>query len=332
MLTYNITNWVGTHTWNRNGAKPCELPHKAQKDGPEELPSGTQDLQSRQERKEKQEDQPQDGKTTWMSLWTKGLQMGKERKTVRETCYRWLKNPTFHNATTTNHLHIPPPTTTSSNSNSTSGRDCSNYITDSVQDSSDSISRSASSQVHPGGSDETRFRWLVGHVVGPRLEQGDLFSEHVRWDVSVEVHVKFTHDCAGYRREKHRIANCTGEDHCLSSCRVRLLSCFFSCHRWCWRFVRGLGVIGCLRHHDLKCVCEFSSLEEGAWVRTFRREVLCGLHGVMMLSLNWPAFRSVWLRPRLLSNMEMPDFDAPRLFHTQSSYGWSFLKSTGLRR
>ena len=50
------------------------------------------------------------------------LWMGKERKTIREACYRWLKNPTLHN-TTKKYLHVPPPTTTSKNSNITSGRE-----------------------------------------------------------------------------------------------------------------------------------------------------------------------------------------------------------------
>ena len=50
----------------------------------------------------------------------KCLTWEKERKTIREACYRWLKNPTLHNTTTTNYLHVPPPTTTSQNSNITS--------------------------------------------------------------------------------------------------------------------------------------------------------------------------------------------------------------------
>ena len=64
MLTHNITNWVETTEETEMATRPGEFPPKARQDGPEEPPSGTQDLSYRKELKEKQEDQPRDGLTT----------------------------------------------------------------------------------------------------------------------------------------------------------------------------------------------------------------------------------------------------------------------------
>ena len=59
----HTTSQIGSrHKGNWNDFKPCELPRKVKKDGPEEQPSGTRDLSFEQEPTRKLEDRPRDGR------------------------------------------------------------------------------------------------------------------------------------------------------------------------------------------------------------------------------------------------------------------------------